>query len=181
MSTTTPSLQTGLTGRPVLLDRDDADAYEKHIQRFVAEFSPKGSRETELVQSLADTRWRLNRIPVLEAGIYAVGARELADLYPEETPAVRKALIQAKTFLTYTRQLNNLYTQEARLHRQYESDLQDLRKLQSDRKLDEIFEMAERAKAEMASYFQPRPRRSNKKAEPAANEPAAPAGDPQPL
>lgn len=142
------ALKTDLIGRTVLLPADEMVAYERHLQRFAAEFEPSGHRETELVQSIADAQWRLNRIPVLEAGIYAIGSRELADLYPEETPAVRALLIQSKTYLKYSRELKNLHMQEARLRRQYDQDRAELRKLQSDRKFDQLFEMASNFRAE---------------------------------
>ena len=148
------ALRTGLTGRTVLLPGDDAEAYERHIQRFACELQPAGDRELELVQSLADTQWRLIRIPALEAGIYALGAHEFADLYVDESAGVRKALIQARTYLAYTRQLNNLHLQESRLRRQYEKDLAELRKLQSDRKVDELLQPAPDTQTQMASNFQ---------------------------
>lgn len=53
------AVKTGLTGRTVLLSSDDAEMY----RRYEAEYQPTGLRECELVQSLADTQWRLNRIP----------------------------------------------------------------------------------------------------------------------
>jgi hypothetical protein len=40
--------------------------------------SPESDEEKRLTQSLAYTLWRLERIPALEAGIFAVGRRELA-------------------------------------------------------------------------------------------------------
>jgi hypothetical protein len=59
----------------VLLPSEDADAYETHLLQYLEAFTPVGARETELVQSLADTQWRLNRIPNLEAGFFALGRR----------------------------------------------------------------------------------------------------------
>jgi hypothetical protein len=85
------------------------------------------------VQSLADTEWRLQRIPSLEMGIYAVGRLEFADLFPQEDPEARKHLIEAKIFLAYQRQLNNLSIQENRLRRQREKDTAGLRQLQEIR------------------------------------------------
>jgi hypothetical protein len=54
-------------------------------------------------KSLADTEWRLLRIPALEMGIYAVGRVEFAELCANED--VRKHLIEAKIFLAFQRQL----------------------------------------------------------------------------
>lgn len=128
------ALKTGLTGRTVLLPDDDAAAYQTHVRRFFDEHQPSGDRETELVQSLADARWRLNRIPSLETGIYALGRIQFAELFSTYEPSARAALIQAHTYLTFQKQLNNLALQENRLRRHFEKDLAELRNLQAHRK-----------------------------------------------
>lgn len=127
------AVKTGLTGRTVLLPGDDAAQYEQHVRGYFDEFKPAGDRESALVQGIADTQWRLGRIPSLEMGIYAVAQLEFKDMFQEEDPAVRAALIQAQTFITYQRQLNNLSLQEARLRRNYQKDLAELTQLQAQR------------------------------------------------
>jgi hypothetical protein len=47
------------------------------------EFEPVGIQEFELVQSLADIRWRLNRIPGLEAALNTYARAALADRYAD--------------------------------------------------------------------------------------------------
>ncbi|MFZ0593026.1 MAG: hypothetical protein WAM39_21390 [Bryobacteraceae bacterium] len=137
------AVKTGLTGRTILLRGDDAALYEAHVSEFMKRFGPANDDEWNLVQSLADTEWRLLRIPSLEMGIYALGRLEFAELFPSEDEAVRKHLIEAKIFLAYQRQLNNLSIQENRLRRQREKDtaalrqIQDLRKHQTKARLDE--------------------------------------------
>jgi hypothetical protein len=128
------AVKTGLTGRTVLLPGDDATLYEAHVARFIARFQPSGEEEQNLVQSLADTEWRLLRIPSLEAGIYALGRLEGAELFANEEEAVRNQLIEAKIFLTYQRQFNNLSIQENRLLRRRDKDTAALRELQEKRK-----------------------------------------------
>ena len=128
------AVKTGLTGRAVLLPSDDAAAYERHLERFVNEYQPSGEAEQTLTQSVADTEWRLLRIPSLEMGIYAVGHLEFASQFENQEPAVRKALIDAQVFLTYQRQLNNLSIQEGRLRKQREKDTADLKNLQTERR-----------------------------------------------
>ncbi len=102
------AVKSGLTGQTVLLPGDDAILYEAHVAQFVEHYAPVGDDERRLVQSLADTEWRLLRIPSLEMGIYAVGRLELAGSFANEDEAVRKHLIEAQVFLAYQRQLNNL-------------------------------------------------------------------------
>ena len=128
------AVKTGLTGRTVLLPSDDAAVYEAHVAEFMKRLAPVGEDEQNLAQALADTEWRLLRIPTLEMGIYALGRVEFAELFANEDEAVRKHLIQAKIFLVYQRQLNNLCIQEGRLRRQREKDSAALRQLQEDRK-----------------------------------------------
>jgi hypothetical protein len=139
------ALKTGLTGRTVLLPSDDVAAYQAQVERLFQQFAPASDEEKRLTQSLADTLWRLDRIPSLEAGIYAIGRRELAAQFSdEEDEAVRKAMIEAQIFLSYRRDLNNLSVQEARLRRQYEKDEAELQrrigereKAAKDRRLEE--------------------------------------------
>jgi hypothetical protein len=125
------AIKNGLTGRTVLLPGDDAALYERHVSRFFTEFKPCGERETELVQSLTDAQWRMNRIPALEMGIYALGRLNFKDMFPQEEPAVREALIQAHTFITHQKEINNLSIQELRLRRNYQKDLAELKELQT--------------------------------------------------
>jgi len=145
------ALKTGLTGRTVLLPSEDAALYEAHLTRFQQRYKPVGDQELALVQSLADTHWRLARIPSLEAGIYALGRLEFADLYPDQEPEVRKHLIHARIYLTYQRQLPNLCTQEARLRRQAEKDLATLEALQQPRLLEAKARLNEAAQAYMVA------------------------------
>ncbi len=128
------AVKSGLTGRTVLLSGDDASRYEAHVAQFVERYGPVGDDERKLVQSLADTEWRLLRIPSLEMGIYAVGRLEFASSFANEDEAVRKHLIEAQVFLAYQRQLNNLSIQESRLCRQRDKDTAALRELQDNRK-----------------------------------------------
>ena len=128
------ALKTGLTGRTVLLPSDDAALYETHILSFVERYSPVGDEETALVQFLADTEWRLQRIPSLEMGIYAIGRLEFEALFPEQEEAVRRQLIEAKIFLAYKRDLSNLSLRESRLRRQREKDEVRLKEVQAVRR-----------------------------------------------
>jgi hypothetical protein len=127
------ALKTGLTGRTILMPGDDVQAYQDHVCRFIDEFAPATAREEELVQSLADTRWRLLRIPALEANIYALGQLEFAEKFSIEAGPVAAGLIQAHTFLAYQKQFNNLAIQESRLCRSFEKEMAELKQLQAER------------------------------------------------
>jgi hypothetical protein len=127
------AVKTGLTGRTVLLPSDDAEAYEHHLVAYESEFQPVGLRERELVQSLADIQWRLQRIPGLEMAIYARGREEFAEKFDEQDSAVRSARMDLETFIQYQKPLRNLQIQEGRLQRQRAKDMAELRELQDER------------------------------------------------
>ena len=149
------ALKTGLTGKTVLLPNDDAALYEQHVGSFRDELKPIGDREHALVQSIADTYWRLGRIPSLEFGIYALGRLQFAAEFAGHPPAEAAALIEAKTFLSYQRQLNNLSIQEARLRRQCEKDTAELARLQQLRAETERAKAKAEAKAATPSQSVP--------------------------
>jgi hypothetical protein len=127
------AVKTGLTGRTVLLPSDDTAEYELHLAAYAEEFAPVGLLETNLVQSIADTDWRLRRIPALESALFAKGRIEFAELFNEQDLAARPHLIDAHTFIAYEKQIRNLHIQEARLARRREKELTELRKLQEER------------------------------------------------
>jgi len=128
------AVKTALTGVTVLLPSDDVQAYEAHVQQHIADYSPINPAEKNLVQRIADADWRINRIASLEAGVYAIGLRKLADLHPDEQdPAVRQSLIKSEIYLAYRRDLNNLALQERRLRNHQTADLVKLQALQKER------------------------------------------------
>jgi hypothetical protein len=129
------AVKTGLTGHTIVLPTDDVAAYERHIDRFFNDYDPADDEERTLVQWIADTEWRLLRIASLESGIYAIGRRALAaELTDEQDPAVRAALIEAQIFVNYRKDLSNLALQEARLSRQRDARMAELKGLQDGRK-----------------------------------------------
>jgi hypothetical protein len=128
------AVKTGLTGRTILLPSDDAVIYQQHIDRIYSQFAPATDQESTLVQTIADTDWRLLRIAPLESGIWAMGQLELANLYPDErNPAVRQSLIQAEVFRAYRKELTNIALQERRLRNQRKADVAELQALQQVR------------------------------------------------
>jgi hypothetical protein len=138
------AIKTGLTGRTVLLPTDDRAAFERHVARLFADFQPATDAEKSLVHSLAATDWRLLRIPTLESGIYAIGRRQLAEAFSDESdPDVRATMIEAQIFLTHGKDLSNLALQESRLRRRYQVDLAELKDLQRQRTANAAAQMPE--------------------------------------
>jgi hypothetical protein len=127
------ALKSGLTGRTVLLSTEDTAAYERHVAHFFAFYEPVGDEETVVVQRMADTRWRLDRCANLENNLYALGQDEFKELFPEDSPEIRRALIQAHTFRAYQKEFRNLNIQEGRLERSFTRDYARLTELQDAR------------------------------------------------
>ena len=151
------AVKTALTGRTVLLSTDDAAAYEQHLRNYDKEFQPATPREYDLVQSIADTSWRLQRIPALELAIYAHGRIQFASQFDNHEPALRPGLIELHTFMAYEKQLRNLQLQDARLHRRREKDMAELRQLQQERNRRERQELEAAAKLYTAAKHNKKP------------------------
>src|SRR5579863_6043128 len=67
------ALRHGLTGQIVVMPTEDLQAYQSHLNSFTDEYAPKGATESNLVQALADTSWRLNRVAALETNLLTMG------------------------------------------------------------------------------------------------------------
>ena len=128
------ALKHGLTGQTVLLDTDDIAEYERHVAEYFNDLSPVGQVETDLVISIAQTMWRLKRIPSLEEGIFALGELELAAQFEHHDPALRASLIRAAVYLKYEKQIRNLQLQETRLKRRWDKETKTLWEMQAERR-----------------------------------------------
>jgi hypothetical protein len=117
------ALRHGLTAASAVLPTEDPAAYEDHRRRFLDEYQPATPTESQLVMELADTSWRLNRIPLLEA--------ELFSQNPDP-----QSLIPL---------LANLGIQGQRLSRQFQRTLDTLREIQADRAEREIRDLKDAA------------------------------------
>jgi len=138
------AVKSALTGRTILLPNDDIPRYEKLAHEMIEFHKPFDYTEGLLVQSLTDTEWRLQRIPALDAALYALAHREMGSTLSED-PETAQLQIEMK----YDRQFRNLRLQETRLRRMYREDLARLEEIQAARQ--EAAEAVAEAEAEKAS------------------------------
>ncbi len=110
---------------PVIASEDPA-AYQRHCRQFFDEYQPATPTETHLTQELADTAWRMNRIPLLEAALLHRAANP-----PSQQAAIDFDIVDAH------RALATLGVHSQRLSRQFQKSLHALREIQSDRALHE--------------------------------------------
>ncbi len=146
------ALRHGLTGRHVTLPTEDIGAYRHNVKSFQDHLQPQGPIEANLVQTLADTAWRLNRVVALET----------------------KLLKSTESLETQIKVLSNLSLYTQRLTRQFEKIEKELRELQQIRKkTKEIPTPA----PPMALFFQD-PNSPSQVASPAGPRPLAPGAWP---
>ena len=112
----------GLTSQSPVLATEDLAAYQLHCRQFHDEYQPATPTETQFTQELADTAWRLNRIPLLEAALLDRGANP-----PSEQARIEFDIVDAH------RALATLGMHYQRLSRQFQKALNQLREIQSDR------------------------------------------------
>jgi hypothetical protein len=109
------ALRHGLTAASAVLPSEDQAVYETHRRSFFDEYQPATHTETQLTQELADTAWRINRIPLLEAQL----------------------LSQNPNPQTLIPQLASLGMHSQRLSRQFQKTVDQLREIQSERRRDQ--------------------------------------------
>src|SRR5271169_1004364 len=117
------ALSHGLTARSAVLPTEDPEAYQRHIQQFLDEYAPANATETQLVHEIANTAWRLNRIPFLEAELLSRATNP-----PTEQAAIDFDIVDAH------RALASLGLHGSRLSRQFQKTLDQLREIQEERR-----------------------------------------------
>jgi hypothetical protein len=117
------ALTHGLTSQSPVLASEDPAAYQRHCHQFLDEYQPATPTETQLTQELANTAWRLNRIPLLEAALLDRAANP-----PSDQAAIDFDIVDAH------RALATLGLHGQRLSRQFQKALEQLREIQAERR-----------------------------------------------
>jgi cysteinyl-tRNA synthetase len=133
------ALRHGLTSRIAVMPSEDLEAYQAHLKTFTDDYQPQGATETHLVQVLADTSWRQNRIVAIESNVLRFATMTLmAD--------------------NDSKVLANLSLHSHRLARQFERTVELLRVLQGTRQakerqdLDKVLDMMETCESKGETY-----------------------------
>jgi hypothetical protein len=120
------ALTHGLTSQSPILATENPAAYQLHFRQFFDEYQPVTPTETQLTQELADTSWRLNRIPSLEAALLDRAANP-----PTEQARIDFDIVDAH------RALATLGMHYQRLSRQFQKTVDTLREIQAERRHNE--------------------------------------------
>jgi len=140
------ALRHGLTGQTIVLPTEDHSAYERHSQSFLNQYHPKDATETQLVQSLIDTSWRMNRAATVETNLFSLGIIEMEDRLHANHPEAEAALAMALAFREHMRAFANISINSQRLARQFERTLAQLLQIQADRRANEERQLNQAAK-----------------------------------
>ncbi len=130
------ALRHGLTGQIVVMPTEDLQAYQQHLKSFTDELEPKGVIEANLVQALADTSWRLNRVAALETNLLTSGMVHPSP-FPGADQQIQDALSIVAALESQSKALSNLSMHSQRLSRQFERTVIQLRDLQRTRRAQE--------------------------------------------
>jgi len=140
------ALRHGLTGQTVVLPTEDHSAYQRHPQSLVDDCQPKGAIETQIVQSLIDTSWRMNRATAVETNLLSLGITEMESRIHANHPDAEAALAMALAFREHNRAFANISVHSQRLARQFERTLAQLRQIQAERRATELRQLENAAK-----------------------------------
>jgi hypothetical protein len=135
------ALRHGLTGQIVVMPAEDLHAYQLHLDSFTDEYSPKGATEANLVQALADTSWRLNRVAALETNLLTRSISDNASPISNAPKQVQDAMSIVAALESQSKALSNLSMHSQRLSRQFERTITQLRDLQKTRHTQETREL----------------------------------------
>jgi len=134
------ALRHGLTGQIVVMPTEDLQAYQLHLESFTEEYGPKGATESNLVQALADTSWRLNRVAALETNLLMLGMTHSSPI-ANAPQQVQDAMSIVASLESQSKALSNLSLHSQRLSRQFERTVAQLRDLQQTRRTQEKQEL----------------------------------------
>ncbi len=152
------ALRHGLTGQTVVLPSEDHSAYQRHSHAFLDEYRPKGATEIQLVQSLLDTSWQLNRAAAVETNLFSLGITESEDHIRASHPDAETALAMALAYREHNRAFANIGIYRQRLGREFERTLILLRQIQAEHQDENLpYQPADDgfvfSKAEIESYM----------------------------
>ena len=84
----------GLCGKVHIATPEESEAFARHCHAYRESLAPVGPIESDLVQLIAEDRWRLKRARAIENNIFAVGINEHAsDIESGDQQIDRKSVV----------------------------------------------------------------------------------------
>jgi len=113
-----------------LIPGESQQEYDAHVAAYIQQFQPANGVESDLLQTMAVARWRLRRIPGIEANMIANEIVANPDVYQEYSTEHQQT---AWAFDRCSHALSLLTRYEATLNRTFERAWKQLQSLQSAR------------------------------------------------
>jgi hypothetical protein len=129
------ALRSGTTGQVILMPGDDMRAYNAFVKSFHTSYSPQGPVETQYVQCMADSSWKLNRCRAHQDNILAM--MSLHSHIQEADQELNAVLAIAAAVAKCTEDLARFSIYEQRQFRMFERSHQNLTAMQETRKRQE--------------------------------------------
>jgi hypothetical protein len=115
------ALKTGIYARSILLPDEDQAAFDAIGSYLTASLEPQNEEERNLVTTIQNTNWRLQRIVELEFSLYAIESHKQLDAvdaqFGAQAPHARQALARAAAFAANLKAFEQISRQEGRLQR----------------------------------------------------------------
>jgi hypothetical protein len=109
--------------------------YEKLVAIIFDKHRPETDPE-KLIQDVADTEWRLLRVPKIESAIFSLGHLENQQAYDHIDPGPQKnILVEGAIYQTHQTTLANLSLQQNRLQRHLERRTAEFKELRKEREI----------------------------------------------
>jgi hypothetical protein len=135
----------GLTGQTVVMPGENLEIYGSFCLAYFKEWQPQGQTEKQVLQTLADTQWRIHRANAFELAVYANGHEKLGDKIQVEHPEVHAALTAGLLEIEQSKVFDRISRHTSRLKREFRGTLQELQSLQAQRRQREQQELDDAA------------------------------------
>jgi hypothetical protein len=131
------ALKSGLFARTVVLPDEDQPVYDSLGVHLHATWQPQTDIERELVLTIQNTTWRLNRVVELEFSLFAVGAQQqlaaIEEQFPDQPLHGQYALARAAAYVANLKAFDQISRQEGRLQRLLDRSNKEIHLLASQR------------------------------------------------
>ena len=115
------ALKSGLFASTVVLPDEDQPVYDSLGVHLHDTWHPQTDIERELVLTIQNTTWRLNRVVELEFSLFAVGAEQqlasIEEQFGDQPLPARYALARAAAYVANLKAFDQISRQEGRLQR----------------------------------------------------------------
>ena len=123
-----------VTGQAFIMTDTDYHAYYAFVKKYTAEFQPQTHSEQQMVRTIADTQWRINRSRAIECNLLSYQVSQLNNIVPSNNTESQTALTLARMAAGLTKELARLSLYEQRLNKLLESTMDRLEHIQSSRR-----------------------------------------------